>query len=82
MSRREFLQWQQYYQQHPFDDHHRYHRPVALLSRQLSGLSIADALAFTENRVAVDAEVDVADDLAFQSVLALFGPLAQEAKET
>jgi len=32
MSQREFLSWQRFYEESPFDDLHRYHRPAALLA--------------------------------------------------
>ncbi|WP_033455988.1 phage tail assembly protein T [Bordetella bronchiseptica] len=33
MSEREFRSWQQFYDESPFDDLHRYHRPAAMLAQ-------------------------------------------------
>lgn len=32
MTQAEFERWRDYYQRSPFDDHHRYRRPAALLA--------------------------------------------------
>lgn len=32
MSQPEFLAWRAFYRQHPFDDHHRFHRPAAAVA--------------------------------------------------
>jgi len=38
MSQRELRSWQKFYEESPFDDLHRYHRPAALLAQvQVSG---------------------------------------------
>ena len=33
MTESEFRSWQQFYQESPFDDLHRYHRPAAMLAQ-------------------------------------------------
>ena len=40
----EMEEWHLYYEMHPFDDYHRYHRPAALVSCSLSGGEINEAL--------------------------------------
>ena len=37
MSQAEFERWFSFYQMHPFDDLHRYHRPAALIAKSMSG---------------------------------------------
>lgn len=37
MTQVEFERWVQFYNQHPFDDLHRFHRPAALVARSLGG---------------------------------------------
>lgn len=32
MTRPEFIAWAEFYEAHPFDDLHRYHRPAALIA--------------------------------------------------
>jgi len=44
MSQREFLSWQRFYEEAPFDDLHRYHRPAALLAHVQVGGDFAARL--------------------------------------
>jgi len=44
MSRTEFLAWLAFYELHPFDDFHRFHRPAALIAASMGGGSIDDRL--------------------------------------
>ena len=37
MTHKEFLSWQEYYDEAPFDDHHRFHRPAVLVSSSMAG---------------------------------------------
>lgn len=37
MSQREFDAWVDFYRQYPFDDHHRFHRPAALVASSFGG---------------------------------------------
>lgn len=37
MTHAEFVWWREFYKLHPFDDHHRYHRPAALVSASMGG---------------------------------------------
>lgn len=46
MSRVEFESWVAFYELHPFDDLHRYHRPAAMVASSLGGGSITDRLAW------------------------------------
>lgn len=43
MTQREFLDWQRFYNSHPFDDAHRFHRPAALVAGSMGG-GEADAM--------------------------------------
>lgn len=40
MSQAEFERWFDFYQIHPFDDLHRFHRPAALISKSMNGADI------------------------------------------
>ena len=51
MSAQEFMRWQQFYLQSPFDDMHRYHRPAAWVSAHMSGAKITDSLEFLINNL-------------------------------
>jgi len=44
MSRREFLEWVEFYEETPFDDFHRYHRPAALIAQRMAGGDIQSYL--------------------------------------
>ena len=44
MSQAEFQRWFDFYQMHPFDDLHRYHRPAALVARTMAGGDIESML--------------------------------------
>lgn len=44
MSHAEFGSWVAFYEMHPFDDYHRFHRPAALVSVSLGGGSIDERL--------------------------------------
>ena len=44
MSQAEFQRWFDFYQIHPFDDLHRYHRPAALIARSMSGDDLEEML--------------------------------------
>jgi hypothetical protein len=44
MTRAEFHRWVAFYEQSPFDDLHRYHRPAALVSHSLGGGDIQQRL--------------------------------------
>ncbi|AZR95098.1 hypothetical protein BBB39_16055 [Bordetella trematum] len=37
MTLAEFRSWQRFYQESPFDDLHRYHRPAAMLAQVMAG---------------------------------------------
>lgn len=37
MTHSEFVSWQEYYDETPFDDHHRFHRPAVLVSSSMAG---------------------------------------------
>lgn len=44
MSQAEFERWFDFYQMHPFDDLHRFHRPAALIARSMTGAEIEDMI--------------------------------------
>jgi hypothetical protein len=46
MSALEFRAWAEYYEAHPFDDLHRFHRPAALVASSFGGRKFDDALQF------------------------------------
>ena len=46
MSMTEFLSWQEYYAEAPFDDHHRFHRPAVLVSSSMAGGDARDKFEF------------------------------------
>lgn len=48
MSRKEFLAWVRFYELHPFDDFHRYHRPAALVAQSLGGGSTQEKLEWLQ----------------------------------
>jgi len=48
MSYNEFLSWQEYFAEAPFDDHHRYHRPAVLISQSMVGGDIKEKFDFLE----------------------------------
>ena len=50
MSQVEFERWFDFYQMHPFDDLHRYHRPAALISRSMSGADIGELIEWLQPR--------------------------------
>lgn len=44
MSQAEFQRWFDFYQMHPFDDLHRFHRPAALVAKSMSGGDIENMI--------------------------------------
>mgnify|MGYP007032612216 CR=1 FL=1 len=48
MSQREFDNWVDYYQEHPFDDYHRNYRPAALIARSMAGAEIDSLLEWLQ----------------------------------
>lgn len=46
MTYAEFVSWQHYYDEAPFDDHHRYHRPALLVAQSMAGGDIKPKLEF------------------------------------
>lgn len=46
MTHAEFRSWQLYYEEAPFDDHHRYHRPAILVSSSMSGGDLQKKMDF------------------------------------
>ncbi|WP_457810496.1 phage tail assembly protein T [Variovorax atrisoli] len=48
MSLGEFERWVAFYRSHPFDDHHRYHRPAALIAHSIAGQPFEDLIEFLQ----------------------------------
>jgi hypothetical protein len=48
MTRAEFLSWVDFYELHPFDDFHRFHRPAALVSVSLGGGNASEKLEWLQ----------------------------------
>lgn len=46
MKDAEYAAWIEFYNLHPFDDMHRYHRPAALIATSLAGGGIQERLDF------------------------------------
>ena len=44
MTQAEFRSWVEFYELHPFDDFHRFHRPAALVAASMGGGSVAEKL--------------------------------------
>ena len=55
MSLAEFARWAEFYERHPFDDLHRYHRPAALISRSMSGADIGELLEWLQPKEIIEA---------------------------
>ncbi|GAB2913690.1 phage tail assembly protein T [Paralcaligenes ginsengisoli] len=66
MTQAEFLRWQEFYLQEPFDDLHRFHRPAALIATRLAGGSISDMLDFLQPSES-DSEFSDADLATFKA---------------
>ena len=49
MSASELQDWRDYYDENPFDDVHRYHRPAALVANSMSGIEFSKAVEILVN---------------------------------
>lgn len=61
MSQAEFNRWVAFYEQSPFDDLHRYHRPAALIARSMGGGKYEDYVEMLVNdqtRQVTDADLN------------------------
>ncbi len=54
MSYLEFLRWQQFYLEQPFDDIHLYLRPAALIACSMSGADFSDTMDILLNSQVID----------------------------
>lgn len=54
MSYVEFLRWQQFYVEEPFDDLHRHFRPAALIACAMSGGDWDDMMGILRNKPVPD----------------------------
>ncbi len=61
MSQAEFQRWFDFYQMHPFDDLHRFHRPAALIARSMSGADIENMLDWLHPQYNDAAESEFSD---------------------
>lgn len=70
MSQVEFERWFDFYQMHPFDDLHRFHRPAALISRSMTGANVEDLLEWLQPKIADenDSEYSDADIATFKAL--------------
>jgi hypothetical protein len=68
ISKREYIEWVEYFRQQPFDDFHRFHRPAALVASAMARFEHADIeipkmLEFLQPKIQVDlspADLDAA----------------------
>lgn len=58
MSYLEFLRWQQFYLEQPFDDIHLYLRPAALIACSMTGADFSETMDHLLNRQVADADND------------------------
>ena len=56
MSQAEFERWFDFYQMHPFDDLHRFHRPAALIARSMTGAEIEDMIQWLHPKYKEESE--------------------------
>ena len=61
MSQAEFERWFDFYQMHPFDDLHRYHRPAALISHSMAGAEVDKLLEWLQPQYNIDQEDDYSE---------------------
>lgn len=54
MSQAEFERWFDFYQESPFDDTHRYHRPAALIAKYQSTAEFDDLVKFLKDAPVTD----------------------------
>lgn len=54
MTQHEFLYWKAFYERHPFDDLHMFHRPAALVSQSMAGGDIAQKIEWLSNPIVRD----------------------------
>lgn len=55
MSHAEFAAWVDFYERHPFDDYHRFHRPAALVACSLGGGDASEKLEWLQPQPKEDA---------------------------
>ena len=61
MSQAEFERWFDFYQMHPFDDLHRFHRPAALIARSMNGADIEGMLEWLHPQYNTQNDRDYSD---------------------
>lgn len=66
MTQAEALDWIEFYRLFPFDDMHRYHRPAALVARQMGGAEVSDLLEWLQPNPAL-AKFSAADRAALKA---------------
>ena len=62
MSQAEFERWFAFYQMHPFDDMHRYHRPAAFIARSMAGGEIQPMLEWLHPDYSVKQDTEYTDE--------------------
>lgn len=70
MSQAEFQRWFDFYQMHPFDDLHRFHRPAALVAKSMSGGDIENMIEWLHPQYngAADSEYSEEDLKTFKAL--------------
>ena len=71
MSRSEFEDWLEFYEDSPFDDLHRDHRPAAWMAGNFSGVEIEKSLKFLLNQPIKEQQEGEYTDID-QSVFSIF----------
>lgn len=78
MTQVEFERWQAYFIQHPFDDHHRYHRPAVLVSQSMAGGDVQQKFDFLTPPFEDDPEeVDGLSSADIKTIIALGGTIPE-----
>lgn len=75
MSQAEFERWFFFYQMHPFDDLHRFHRPAALVASSMCGEDIEKLVEWLHPHYGKQEETEYSDaDLQTFKALGLKNP--------
>lgn len=54
MTQREFEFWKAFYERHPFDDLHMFHRPAALIAQSMAGGDMAQKIEWLSSPIVRD----------------------------
>ena len=75
MTQVEFERWQAFYMRHPFDDHHRYHRPAVLVAQSMAGGDVKQKFEFLTPPVETVEEVGGLSSADVKTIIALGGTI-------